>query len=139
MEDKGKAQIERQLEFVEWLKSHSIYNEFASASTMQNMILVWEAFQADRPTPDIGIEWVGKCDNPYCDSKFEEDEGVACSVCNGTGEVRREATVEEVVEVFPKLLEAIKITPVSSPAYREYTLNEALTTNGGTLRVKEVI
>lgn len=35
-------QIKKQFEFVEWLKSHGIYNEFASAETMRGMMKVWE-------------------------------------------------------------------------------------------------
>jgi len=38
-----KGKIDKQLEFIEWLKSKGLYNPMESASTMQKMHNVWEA------------------------------------------------------------------------------------------------
>lgn len=92
-----------------------------------------------RPTPDIDIEWMGECDlcgngEGWVGTKLKS---VKCSKCKGTGTIARPATLVEVVEVLPKVLKATKPTGISSPAYREYLLKEALTISGGTLRIKE--
>lgn len=38
-----KGKIDKQLEFIEWLKSKGLYNPMESADTMQKMYNVWEA------------------------------------------------------------------------------------------------
>lgn len=37
-----KQTVETQIEFAEWLKSHKMYNQMASAQEMQAMYDVWE-------------------------------------------------------------------------------------------------
>ena len=54
MEDKEQAQIEKQLKFVEWLKSHNMYNELATAFQMQSSMAVWEVFQGEALLP----QWI---------------------------------------------------------------------------------
>ena len=38
-----KDRVDKQLEFVVWLKSKGLYNPMESANTMQKMYNVWEA------------------------------------------------------------------------------------------------
>ena len=132
-----QAQIEKQLEFVEWLKSHNIYNMFASASTMQNMMLVWEAFKVDRPTPDTGIEWVGECDNPPCDKgrvwhvqSTTATVPMNCPKCNGTGTITRPATLKEVIG---QAKDMIKILNSMDNMLGLSQAKQALTINNGRL------
>jgi hypothetical protein len=42
--------IQKQLEFVEWLKEKGLYDPMASATTMQKMYAVWELAQRDTRT-----------------------------------------------------------------------------------------
>lgn len=81
--------------------------------------------------PDIGIEWVGECGSckgsrtvsmpakrasfPYDTYQLEAN----CGHCGGTGEERRDATLEEVKETIRDFGEGFELE------------------NGGTLRVKE--
>jgi len=41
MSEKEKKQVRKQLKFVAWLKSHKMYNQFASWHAMQQMMAVW--------------------------------------------------------------------------------------------------
>ena len=43
-----EQQIKRQLKFVKWLKSHKMYDEFASAPAMRGMMRVWEQSEKDK-------------------------------------------------------------------------------------------
>lgn len=57
-----KQKVDRQLEFVEWLKSKGLYNPIESAQTMNKMHAVWEAMQEkevlDDPNPeDVTGDW----------------------------------------------------------------------------------
>lgn len=45
--------IQKQLEFVEWLKEKGMYNPMESAETMQKMHSVWEAAQ----TSLVSCDW----------------------------------------------------------------------------------
>ena len=76
----------------------------------------------------MNIEWVGEC----------PDMAMDCPRCNGTGKLIRQATLDEVVKVFPEVLKAIKPSDTDTTAYPEYLLKEALTINNGQLRIKEV-
>ncbi len=42
-----KEQIDKQLEFIEWLKTKGLYNEMDAAYTMQKMHEVWQAMKED--------------------------------------------------------------------------------------------
>ena len=97
----------------------------------KNAIKAWNT----RPTPSNikDIQWSGECPCPPNDY---DNTGEVCEICNGTGQITRKATVEEMLGMLPKVLKAMKQTNISSPAYREYLLKEALTINNGTLRVK---
>jgi hypothetical protein len=44
--------IDKQLQFVEWLKSKGIYNEYDSAGTMQQMQKVYDLCQAQARLDD---------------------------------------------------------------------------------------
>ena len=43
-----KQIIQKQLKFVEWLKSKGLYNPMESADSMVRMMAVWEACQEDK-------------------------------------------------------------------------------------------
>ncbi len=91
------------------------------------------------------FEWVGECACGGWKNLQNEQMGLKCPNCNGTGTITRQATMEEVVEVSKKFIgDGIHIE-VSSHYIPEANekLNkawkEALTVNNGTLRVKESI
>lgn len=91
-----------------------------------------------RPTPELGIEWVGECDRCYGAKKFREASKPPhivsdCPKCNGTGTITRPATLEEVLEKLPKIIE--KLSWFYDNNYYHDKL--ALIINNGTLRVKE--
>lgn len=75
-----------------------------------------------------GIEWAGEC--PDCKGKCYTQSGSyrsGCIDCDGTGEITRPVTLEEVLEKVPQWIRLIDgVFP-----------NEALCINGGVLRIKE--
>jgi hypothetical protein len=42
-----KSGVERQMEFIEWLKSKELYNPNESGVTMQKMYAVWEGIRSE--------------------------------------------------------------------------------------------
>lgn len=84
-------------------------------------------------TPDIDkeIEWVGEC--PGCEGRCYQQAGdykSGCIDCNGTGEITRQATLEEGVEGLKRMISRIKR---DEPP----TITACLTINKGRLRIKE--
>ena len=86
-----------------------------------------ERHENTRPTPDTGIEWVGECDNSECTYGMVMGSIGAdvCYKCNGTGTIRRVATVEE-VKLFMKVV-----------LYHKAVHANNITINGGRLEMKE--
>ena len=97
------------------------------------------------------IEWVGKC--PVCHlglstgpsaitkrSKYVIAEN-HCSTCDGTGKSIRQATIGEVLEKLPKMLDYIYgiEAPFKEAFGADYEVPDALTVNNGQLRIKEII
>lgn len=67
-------EIQRQLEFVEWLKERGIYNEFDTAATMRKAQQVWEAMQP--PESDLQPGQVFEVAYPFIKDEvqlFDED------------------------------------------------------------------
>ena len=97
------------------------------------------------------IEWVGKC--PDCHlglstgpsaitkkSKYITAEN-HCSTCDGTGKSIRQATIVEVLEKLPKMLDYIYgiEAPFKGAFGADYEVPDTLTVNNGQLRIKELI
>lgn len=84
------------------------------------------------------IEWVGTCpkeieiDAPEYPTRKAFD---VCPKCNGTGNTTRPASIEEVLEMFPEILNILNLGGTvwipSDP------VQNALTINNGRLRIKE--
>jgi hypothetical protein len=85
------------------------------------------------------IQWVGEC--PDCKGySFPYDTyggRTTCIPCNGTGQIVRPATFEEVVEVANNTLTALELFAGTGGKKERDAANAALTINGGTLRRKE--
>ena len=102
----------------------------------------WKVFNFVRPTPDLtkSIVWTGECDNANHGQRNYND--LCCPKCKGTGEYKRPATLEEVVEVAKELIKPYIIHADSYYMLELETkmnteLNKRLTINGGTLSIKE--
>lgn len=89
--------------------------------------------QNARPTPDSGIIWVGECDSNRCKQYGSgkitvtiphmgvgEGEVEPCRECNDTGEIERQATLDEIKVSFKMLFEEL-----------------GAKTSGGQLKIKE--
>lgn len=61
----NKNTMERQLEFVEWLKGNGMYNQLASDTTMQHMFEVWE--KLIQPKHETVAEWEKRTGKTYPD------------------------------------------------------------------------
>ena len=95
----------------------------ADNETEAEMTQAWNT----RPTPDTGIEWVKNCSS--CGG-FAPNECLKCK----DGAITRDATLSEVVEIAPTLIEKCHKHLNFVVGYNAQ--QEALTINGGTLRVK---
>lgn len=103
-----------------------------------------DCYRTTIPDSIKDIEWVGECDRGECingtiKGRYPEDD-IYCHKCNGTGTITRPTTLEERNEVFPKMLESlIGIAKTHEATGTGNNANQALTINGGTLRLKEEV
>lgn len=98
-----------------------VYGYFDLSEMAQDISELIDKILALLPTPDLsGIVHVGECPCPPDDYN---NTGESCPKCNGTGEYRRDATLEEVLEYARDVIDSPKIVVELA--------------NGGTLRCKE--
>lgn len=97
----------------------------------------WKEALTTRATPDSikDIEHVGECPSDRCDGgvvSFHQEGNLptrteACPQCNGTGEIRRAATIEEVLEGMN----------VAMRHFKKTGLDHYMHINNGRLWIKE--
>ena len=85
------------------------------------------------------IVWVGECisecERGIIKGRHPEDD-VICYRCNGIGTITRQATLEEILTVTKHLMNLADITKRGYFTKPEH-IETALTTNNGTLKIKE--